>query len=222
MKIITPLNSEEIDRLEAQLKAYDGLDMSTLDGFFTAITSAPEVSSPEQWLPIVFQSTQWRDKRFDDFETLYALLIRHLNGIESILSRDAEKFEPLFLERDLHDSVDIIVDNWCRGYMKGVALVAAPWKDEYQTLEAWLSPILMFSGSAGASLREKSSREQILQWKAQVAPSARAIFNFWYDARPKYQPTVTQPFVRHTPKPGRNDQCVCGSGKKFKHCCGAH
>lgn len=26
--------------------------------------------------------------------------------------------------------------------------------------------------------------------------------------------------VRSSPKTGRNDPCSCGSGKKFKHCCG--
>ena len=30
-----------------------------------------------------------------------------------------------------------------------------------------------------------------------------------------------QPFVRETPKVGRNEPCPCGSGKKFKKCCGA-
>lgn len=28
------------------------------------------------------------------------------------------------------------------------------------------------------------------------------------------------PVVRETPKIGRNDPCSCGSGKKFKKCCG--
>jgi hypothetical protein len=28
------------------------------------------------------------------------------------------------------------------------------------------------------------------------------------------------PFRRSTPKVGRNDPCSCGSGKKFKKCCG--
>lgn len=28
-------------------------------------------------------------------------------------------------------------------------------------------------------------------------------------------------FVRETPKLGRNDPCLCGSGKKYKKCCGA-
>lgn len=31
---------------------------------------------------------------------------------------------------------------------------------------------------------------------------------------------VKKPFVRKTPKIGRNDPCPCGSGKKYKHCCG--
>ena len=26
--------------------------------------------------------------------------------------------------------------------------------------------------------------------------------------------------VRETPKQGRNDPCACGSGRKYKHCCG--
>ncbi len=29
-----------------------------------------------------------------------------------------------------------------------------------------------------------------------------------------------QPFVRTAPKVGRNEPCLCGSGKKFKKCCG--
>ncbi len=29
-----------------------------------------------------------------------------------------------------------------------------------------------------------------------------------------------QQVVRQVPKVGRNDPCPCGSGKKYKHCCG--
>lgn len=27
------------------------------------------------------------------------------------------------------------------------------------------------------------------------------------------------PYVRETPKIGRNESCICGSGKKYKKCC---
>lgn len=36
------------------------------------------------------------------------------------------------------------------------------------------------------------------------------------------EPGVSKPIVREEPKVGRNDPCFCGSGKKFKKCCGAH
>jgi len=31
---------------------------------------------------------------------------------------------------------------------------------------------------------------------------------------------AAQPFVREAPKVGRNEPCPCGSGKKYKKCCG--
>jgi len=34
-----------------------------------------------------------------------------------------------------------------------------------------------------------------------------------------FQPGLQQPFMRDTPKVGRNDPCPCGSGRKFKKCC---
>ncbi len=35
-----------------------------------------------------------------------------------------------------------------------------------------------------------------------------------------HAPTPSEPFRRSDPRIGRNDPCHCGSGKKFKKCCG--
>jgi SEC-C motif-containing protein len=40
----------------------------------------------------------------------------------------------------------------------------------------------------------------------------------WYFTTGKVLPA--RPVVRQAPKAGRNDPCPCGSGKKFKKCCG--
>ena len=34
------------------------------------------------------------------------------------------------------------------------------------------------------------------------------------------QTEKAQPIVNDGPKVGRNDPCPCGSGKKYKNCCG--
>ena len=39
-------------------------------------------------------------------------------------------------------------------------------------------------------------------------------------ARKVTRPSGPEP-IRHSQTPGRNDPCPCGSGKKYKKCCGA-
>ena len=57
---------------------------------------------------------------------------------------------------------------------------------------------------------EDTLRRQLLQ----CLPDGAAA-----DAEPP--PAVAaEPFVRETPKVGRNEPCPCESGKKFKHCHG--
>ncbi|MDE0190599.1 MAG: SEC-C metal-binding domain-containing protein, partial [Gammaproteobacteria bacterium] len=38
--------------------------------------------------------------------------------------------------------------------------------------------------------------------------------------RARGQPARVETFVRSERKIGRNERCPCGSGKKYKHCCG--
>ena len=48
--------------------------------------------------------------------------------------------------------------------------------------------------------------------------------SYLYAARPEYELAVagkTEPLRRPGAKIGRNDPCPCGSGKKWKRCCGA-
>jgi SEC-C motif-containing protein len=42
--------------------------------------------------------------------------------------------------------------------------------------------------------------------------------NKWYFVNG--DPVTVDTYVRETPKVGRNEPCPCGSGKKFKKCCG--
>jgi hypothetical protein len=52
---------------------------------------------------------------------------------------------------------------------------------------------------------------------------ANQILN-WYEYKKSNgisnAPMKGQTYHRETPKVGRNEPCVCNSGKKFKHCCG--
>jgi SEC-C motif-containing protein len=66
-----------------------------------------------------------------------------------------------------------------------------------------------------ARFREKKSgEEQAHHEKALFKKSDGA---WYYDG---FVPSKGHTVRRETPKIGRNDPCTCGSGKKFKKCCG--
>jgi uncharacterized protein len=48
-----------------------------------------------------------------------------------------------------------------------------------------------------------------------------AIDQFWKGRRHGALPPTGQTVSGSTAKVGRNDPCPCGSGKKYKRCCGA-
>jgi uncharacterized protein len=60
-------------------------------------------------------------------------------------------------------------------------------------------------------------QEKIAQLTDAIAESAAAIYE--YSRSIADEPP--EPYRRQTAKVGRNDPCPCGSGKKYKKCCGA-
>jgi len=84
---------------------------------------------------------------------------------------------------------------------------------------------------AKGAIDSRKARE-LLQWM--IAGAARAYRHF-QDARGTFVDGITdeefgddyqdddyypETYVRTEPKIGRNDLCPCGSGKKYKKCCG--
>ena len=63
--------------------------------------------------------------------------------------------------------------------------------------------------------RRRAAEAQKMQFIHASASSPSASQN---DTPPELEHHI--PFVRETPKVGRNDPCPCGSGKKYKNCCG--
>ena len=63
----------------------------------------------------------------------------------------------------------------------------------------------------------KPDRESTLQTRKEFNPMLKARSSGTDGQRAE----IKQPYVREQRKVGRNEPCTCGSGKKFKHCCGA-
>ena len=227
--LFTPLTDEECDRLnrflldrideEADTLGKDEgvLDISELDGMFTALVSGPISTVPSKWLPVVWGEFEpvWDSQ--EELEEIFTLMIRHMNGIAHLLMEYPKEFEPMFLERVVDGHTYTIVDEWCDGYVRGVELAEKDWHTSAEELAGLLAPIFAFTEKTkwrGHDLNddEKASLRQA------ITPNVREIHAYWLERRGDHE-SVTQPVRRTAPRVGRNDPCPCGSGKKYKKCC---
>ena len=227
--MITPLTDEECDRLDQFLldrideeadaldKDEGVLDMSELDGLFTALVSGPKSTVPSQWLPVVWGEFEpvWESQ--EEFQEIFSLMIRHMNSIVHLLMDFPEDFEPLFLEREVEGISYTIVDEWCEGYLRGVELARDDWSAHGEEMADLLAPIYAFTAKTKWRGHDLGYDEMVKTQQA-IAANVLKIHAYWLERRTEYAP-VTQPVRRDAPRVGRNDPCPCGSGKKYKKCC---
>lgn len=226
----SPLSDEELDFLGQFLldridddadtggKDEGVLDISELDGLFTAIVSGPVMVPPSRWLPAVWGDFQpvWEDTK--DFEAVFSLMMRHMDGIAVMLMDDPDAFEPIYFEREVEGKLYTIVDEWCEGYRRGVALAADQWDKGGREMAILLTPIYAFTEKTNWRGHDyKGSEVESLQ--NAIVANVREIQAYWLSRREEFMPRRAAPVRRSEPRVGRNDPCPCGSGKKYKKCC---
>lgn len=230
-ELFTPLSDAEFDQLEHfLLNRFDEdedyldrdegvIDVSELDGFFTAIVSGPVTIAPSLWLEALWGDVkpQWRTEK--EFEAIFSLLVRHMNSIAKHLMSEPETFEPLFLEREVEGKVYTIVDEWCEGYMRGVVLAAEDWNLSDMDMRILMAPIKAFQGDQALITHESFSDVEIRNLQNAITPNVREIHAYWLARRGATESVRKVPSQHSRPRIGRNAPCPCGSGKKYKKCC---
>jgi len=192
-------------------------DIVTLDGFFTALVSGPEVVAPSRWLSTIWGDFEPEWDSEEEFETIFQLLVRHMNDIVVTLSQAPWMFEPLFYEREVDDATNTIVDEWCEGYRRGVELTNSEWMKGGRKITDLLAPIYAFTMASGWPGHECPESEYI-QLRDAIKPNALEIHAFW-QAQREDEFNSSHPVRREGRRIGRNEPCPCGSGKKYKKCC---
>lgn len=228
--LIAPLNDNELDQLDQLLlnridedadvdDADEGvLDVSELDGFFTAIASGPTLIPPSRWLPSLWGAFEPAWASHKEAEEVTALLIRQMNSISGTLMEHPDEFEPMFLEREMDGETYTVVDEWCQGYLRGVALAADQWKKGGPEIVSLLAPIRSFTSETDWRAHDLPTDIEIEKLRDTIAPNVRAIHVLWLARRNENAPQPA-PSRGAKPRVGRNEPCPCGSGKQFKDCC---
>ncbi len=224
---------------EAELNALDeflmsssredrAMDVSTLQGFLTAVAIGPRTVMPSEWMPWVWDMHD--GAKSADFATLeeanqvMSLVMRYYNATVRQFMNDPAAFEPAyFLARHWGAA------EWCEGFLLGTQFDQEVWGLLMVSEPRWFTPFMRLGTEEGMALIKQQRDGE--RWMNEVVPSLVKMYAYWQERR-NAQPeghtgssfslganTPRQPVVREAPKVGRNDPCPCGSGKKFKKCC---
>lgn len=217
-----PLSDTELDELDQFLMSdatrEESMDIAMLDGFLTALAIGPNTLPPSRWMPVIWGGEMtWESEA--QAKRMMSLVFRHANDILFTLRGYPDDFEPLLYEREHEGKKIPIIDEWCTGFVRGMALDEEAWRPLLDSEEGgeMLFPIMLYGTEVGwEQLRDDPALEnRHEEFAASLGDSVIAIMDWWLPTR-KAKSTLR----REEPKVGRNDPCPCGSGKKFKQCCG--
>lgn len=229
--MIGPLSEEELHELDQfllYLDAEESMTLDMLDGFLHAIAIGPETVMPNQWLPKVWgQEDGGMMPPADDLEQvnhLLSLVMRHFNSIVFGFGQRPPFVEPLWSTvqyEDLGEFDD--AEMWAHGFCEGVKLNRDAWQALMNNPQnaRWYRPIGLlgedeFSPDQDALTRTPEQRQALA---GEIEGCLTKIHAYWLPLR--HAVAERQQAQRMSSKVGRNEPCPCGSGKKFKKCCGA-
>jgi uncharacterized protein len=234
LRVMAPLSDEELDELDAFLMSDatsdETMSLEALDGYLTAIIVGPTTLGMSQWLHGVWGNSEEDAPAFVTIEQaqhIMELIMRHYNGIIWSLKHDPETHEPLFDVLTLESGSREYLDGemWAYGFMQGLELCRRDWQPLFDDPHGpeWLQPIRLLgsddiSDEERAAIRWPDQREKLAN---QIPESVSAVYGYWLPYRQAvHEQQLAKTYQREHPKTGRNDPCPCGSGKKFKKCCG--
>ena len=219
--------SEFTDEMIGELDAFllsdqapdDCLQISELDGFLTGIVVSPELIMPSDWMPIVWQGGEPKFSDLPQAERIMGIIMARYNEIIRALDDEPGAFEPI-----LYEAPDgrMLAADWAEGFMDAFGMAVDAWDPLFadENTRSLMGPIMaQLHDKEGKPFIEGSLEEmqEVREEAAQALPYViKEIYDFWKARRESANLTTR----RTEKKIGRNEPCPCGSGRKYKRCCG--
>jgi uncharacterized protein len=213
----------------------DTLTYPQLAGFLFSMANAPDMIPPSEWIPMVFNDQDARYESREEAEQVSLAMMALYNhccqeGIDgSIRLPPGCEIRPMPVD-NLEATAPL--RQWAQGFSMGYDYLVEIW-DEYlpdeidEEMGALLMALTFFASPRLAKTyydegTREISFEQLAKTVVSIFPDA--LREYAHLGRSIYQARLESGDLTSSslppPKVGRNNPCPCGSGKKFKRCCG--
>lgn len=200
-----------------------------LDGYLTGVVVTPQAAPirPSAWMDRiwgaagpVYHDEAWINAALGAAALHHNTLLRDIDrGLDRLEAEGIVDYRPLFLSGDGKPSHDA-VRSWVKGFWKAMGLAPGVWSKlaQDERTKVLIEPFMVFV-DLGEPASDKPPDDLDDQFDEDVLLIPRMILVLRKLARIREERGHATPLARQA-KVGRNDPCPCGSGQKYKRCCG--
>jgi uncharacterized protein len=205
--------------------ADDAVPYAELRGFLFAVLNGPELIPPSEWMQEIFGGADPEYASPEQLQSVMAELMALNNAVVAPLGTDPPGLPDGVVIREpplanFDDGAPLAA--WARGFMRGYGWIEESWDGIPDEFGSVLAALGFFSSTRFAADVFKTSTSKLSELAAttlDVFPEAAVEYQrlgrFVAAALAEADSTP----IRSAKVP-RNEPCPCGSGRKFKKCCG--
>ena len=222
-----PLSNTDLDVLDEFLAKpaleETSMDVAVLDGYLTALLLSPQLVMPGVWMARIW------DMENADKQPLYSdaeehariddLIKRHYHTLATEIAKEIPALVPVFLR-----GAQWGVSEWCAGFLLGTSFDRDTWAALMEAQPEWFTALNVLGMGDDDDIEEEFEDVDLAFDAVMVA--VQAIDMHFRGERADGPDPREVDFSAAAPLPAapahtpRNALCPCGSGKKFKKCCG--
>lgn len=191
-----------------------------LEGYFTGLIVTPDLIPPSLWLEALWGEDEPMFDNLKQAQNVLDDVMGFYNATIEKIDAEGAAWRPMYM--DSSGTVDLEkAETWVRGFWEAISLEPEGWealvRDERTQIlvEPFVTLIDIgeFDDHPDPDNTHEVRRESA-QFIPKVLPALRAL------AQIRASDDIDT--IRRARKVGRNEPCPCGSGKKYKRCCGAN
>ena len=152
--------------------------VSELDGYFTALGCTKDSLEPDAWISGIWgvdeDQPAWASPEEEE-EFLSLVLLMYVNTMDCLVKGE---LHPVYLQVEVDGDQEIVIDEWCVGFMRGARLTGLTRKGDKAFLDEVLASVRLFGTEAGWNKLDNMSREEIIFWQELIEPSIMRLAQF--------------------------------------------
>lgn len=204
---------------------WEGMPAAFIEGALLAANANPKPLEPEKWLPVLVHGGVTEDAQITVEGDIKMAILNHFE-MQYRYIKAGEYVLPEQVCWQEESGVTEGMSHFAEGFLAVWPFIEPNWADQVMSdgtmrmLSALLTTCMLLVDESSTLAQMQEAGVEGMPEPAQLYAQLPLMLTEVVMAADEFQQGAAAQAVNPYKGTGRNDECPCGSGKKFKQCCG--